>query len=331
MISQQSVRVALLSGGESSEREISLRSGDQVSEALAAAGHAVVRFDPRDRSLETIPWAEFEACFLALHGGEGEGGGVQAWLAERQIPFTGSDAQASRRAMDKAAAKTRFTAAGVPTPPWRLLPEDSPPNSLADTIAPLEFPLIVKPNAHGSSLGLGLARDLNETARCIAESRQYDPQVLVERFISGREFTVAVLGDTPLPLIEVMAHGRLFDYESKYSGAGAECGFSHGLPPMKDEELRQTAAAAAKALGTSGLVRVDLMLDATGCPWVLEVNTLPGMTARSTAPRAAARVGMDLPALCDWMLRDALKNADRLWPDRKRNNPPSPCRPRLSG
>jgi len=300
------LRVALLAGGDSAEREISLLSGRQVTAALRAAGHTVETLDPAAADLAATDWRRFDVCFLALHGGSGEDGRVQQWLADRGVPYTGSGPAASRAAMSKSAAKTLFCAADVRTPPSLLVGPSDDPEGLAQAAAEIGFPLVVKPDGQGSSFGLGVAAGADELPARVAEARRYDPVVLVERFIAGREMTVAVLGRQPLPALEIVGHGAVFDYQSKYDSPAIECRPLGDLPPMTNEELQRTAVGAAAALGTAGLVRVDLILDPTGAAWVLEVNTLPGMTDHSLAPQAAALAGMDLPALCDWMLCDAL-------------------------
>jgi D-alanine-D-alanine ligase len=301
------LRVALLAGGDSSEREVSLRSGAQVAAALAAAGHAVQPIDPGDTSLAQLDWRRFDVCFLALHGGAGEDGRIQQWLNNRRIAYTGSGPAASRAAMSKSAAKTLFRRRGVPTPDWTLLRPNHPPEQAIQTAVSLGFPVVVKPDGQGSSLGVGIARCADEFFARLSDSRRYDPLALVERFITGREMTVSVLGRKPLPLLEIVGHQQIFDYESKYNSTVTQYRFQTGLAPMKVNEIQQTAVAAAAALATTGLVRVDLLLDDRQQPWVLEVNTLPGLTDHSLAPRAATEAGMAMPELCEWMVWDALR------------------------
>ena len=300
------LHIILLCGGDSSEREISLRSGAQVAVALKEAGHSVETVDPADIDLKAIDWPAFDACFLALHGGAGEDGRVQQWLADRDIVFTGSDSAASRLAMSKSAAKEAFAAAGVPTPPYVALLAGDSRRVTDGKVARLGFPVIVKPDGQGSSLGVSVAHDGDQLQAGVTLARQFEPLVLAERFIVGREMTVAVMGRRPLPVLEVVGRDEVFDYQSKYNSPQTEYRFETGLRPMKTEEIQRTAVAATEALGAAGLVRVDLMVDAAEQPWVLEVNTLPGMTARSMAPRAAAEAGLSMTALCDWMVRDAL-------------------------
>jgi D-alanine-D-alanine ligase len=310
--SQRPLRVAVLAGGDSAEREVSLQSGAQVAAALASAGHLVETIDPAAADFERLDLrGRFDVCFLALHGGAGEDGRMQRWLDDRRIPYTGSGSRASLSAMFKSAAKTLFRRAGIPTPEYLLIQPQHSAESIRRRVAALGYPVVVKPDSQGSSLGVGLARTPAQLDARVAESRCYDQWVMAERFIAGRELTVSVLGRRALPLLEVVGHEEIFDFGSKYTSTVMECRFHTGLSPMKVEEVQQTAVAAAEALRTAGLVRVDLRLDTHLRPWVLEVNTLPGMTDHSLAPKAARQAGLNLPALCDWMLRDALQESGR--------------------
>ncbi len=309
---QSGLRVVVLAGGESPERPVSLASGEQVAAALRQAGHRVLVCDPAETNIEAVTWSEFDACFLALHGGAGEDGHIQDQLARLGVPFTGSSASASRLAMCKSASKERFFQVGVPTQPYVLVHQSDSPGDIAAKAAGLRLPLIVKPDSQGSSLGLGLARTGAELQAAVQHAAAVDPFVLIEPYIVGREFTVAVLGRQPLPMLEVVTPGGLFDYEAKYESAMTEYRFATGLLPDVVAEIEQTAVAAVDVLGTRGLVRVDLMLDRMARVWVLEVNTIPGMTPHSLAPKAAARAGMDLTALCEWMLEDCLAASEVL-------------------
>ncbi|HET6881929.1 MAG TPA: D-alanine--D-alanine ligase [Pirellulales bacterium] len=327
-------RVVLLAGGDSAEREVSLTSGRAVAQALSSAGHHLQTVDPAATELEKVDWSDADVCFIALHGGAGEDGQVQARLEQMGISYTGSGPRASQLAMSKSAAKERFLATGVPTADFLLLEGDilhAADNNVGQAFQPdcvtrgdvrlesltygepdrrrvdaLGFPLVVKPDRQGSSLGVGFAQGAEELRSRVAAARQFDSAVLIERWIDGREFTVAVLGRRPLPLLEIVTPRGLFDYEAKYEDALTEYRFEHGLPAAVAERLVAAAVSAAEALDTSGLVRVDLMLDRGGQPWVLEVNTSPGLTDHSLAPKAAAQCGMDMVALCSWMIRDAL-------------------------
>jgi len=306
-MSARSLRVAVLAGGESAEREVSLASGTRVAASLAEAGHDVTVIDPAQIDPARIDPKEFDGCFLALHGGSGEDGRLQRRLAEHRIPFTGSRAAASALAMSKSAAKQRFLRHGVATPEYVLLDPNHPPEATLARAQPLGFPLVVKPDAQGSSLGVGVANSAEELTARVSQAGHYGGVVLAERRIVGREVTVSVLNRRPLPPLEVVGRASIFDYHAKYASALTEYHFDLGLSPKKTKELQTTAVDAAAALGTSGLVRVDLMLDRRMRCWVLEVNTVPGMTDHSLAPMAAAQAGIAMPDLCDWMLRDGFR------------------------
>lgn len=298
-------RVALLAGGDSAEREISLLSGDAVAGALAAAGHAIERFDPLYVELAELPLGEFDVCFVALHGGAGEDGRVQRQLARLGIPFTGSDAEACRLAMAKSASKERFLAAGIPTPDYVLAHRLETKPTIIDRLLRLGLPLVVKPDGQGSSLGVSFVTDERDLPDALQRALGYDPFVLGERLIEGRELTVAVLDREPLPTVEIVTPRPFYDYEAKY--AAVTTGYSRAeLPQEVHNRVQQLAVAACDALGTRGVVRVDLRLDRDNRPWVLEVNTIPGMTDHSLVPKAAAWAGISMAQLCDRMVRSAV-------------------------
>ncbi len=302
----RSLRVAVLAGGNSSERQISILSGWQVASALETAGHQTTWFDPAEVQLAAIPWDEFDACFIALHGGAGEDGRIQQQLERLGVPYTGSGPAASWLAMSKSAGKERFLQAGVPTPDYFLVRSADAPRDIARRARRLGFPLVVKPDSQGSSLGVGIAPDARGLRACLEKAFALDPFAIVERRIEGREFTVAVLDRRPLPLLEIVAAELIFSFDAKYSSPETDYRFESGLPTDIEAELTEVAVGAAEALGTRGLVRVDLMRDRAGRSWVLEVNTVPGLTARSLAPQAAARAGISMPQLCTWMVHDCL-------------------------
>ena len=306
-------KIALLSGGDSPEREISLASGEQAERALIEAGYECIRFDPAETDLQLIDWQTFDACFIALHGGAGENGRVQSQLDAWRVPYTGSGPNASALAMDKSAAKLRFLECGVPTLPFVSFSADSGsivvPAELSARLAELAYPLVIKPQCQGSSLGVAVAKSSDVLSSAVACAAEFDGELLAEPFIAGREFTVALLDRTPLPMIEVISPQSVFDYEAKYFSNSTRYEFEIELPRSVAGRIYRAAIDAAEALNTAGLVRVDLILDQHYSAWVLEVNTIPGMTDHSMAPRAAAAAGMKMPALVDWMVRDALRRS----------------------
>ena len=303
-----SLRVVVLAGGDSPEREVSLRSGAAVAEALIAAGHHVTLLDPAQTPLAEVAAGAFDACFVALHGGAGEDGRVQEALEHGGIPYTGSGPEACRWAMSKSESKQRFCESGVPTPNYVVFNTGDAIAEIAERVQRLGYPLIVKPDGQGSSLGVGVAETADALPRCIEQASAYDETCLIEPMIVGREFTVAVLEDRALPTLEIVAPESVFSYEAKYQSARTEYCFDFELCDRLRAEIPQIALAAARALGTRSLARVDLMVDHDSRAWVLEVNTIPGMTARSLAPQAALRAGLDMPALCDRMVRACLRN-----------------------
>lgn len=300
------LRVAVLYGGHSAERAVSLESGRTVAQALAAAGHEVALFDTADVPWTEWPWQRVDVAYIALHGGAGEDGRVQAALEQLDIPYTGSGPAASRLAMSKSASKERFAAAGVPTPDYALVHRDDSPPQIVARARHLGGRLVVKPDSQGSSLGVGLAERPRDVPPLLAASAALDEFVLLERYVAGRELTVALLGREVLPVVEIAAPGGWFDYDAKYRSPRTIVCCPADLPADREKSVRDVALAAAECLDTRGLVRVDVRLDHRGQPWVLEVNTVPGMTDHSLAPRAAAAAGIDLPALCDRQVYEAL-------------------------
>jgi len=294
--------IAVLAGGDSAEREVSLASGQQVALALALAGYELVLLDPAEIDLRFVDWPTFDACVIALHGGAGEDGRVQRRLDEFGVAYTGSGPAASRLAMSKSSAKRRFIECGVPTLPYAVVDASAERQELGD----LGFPLVIKPDRQGSSLGAGIARKPADLPSRLQHAARYDNRIIAERYVRGREFTVSLLGRDPLPMIEVIAPKDLFSFEAKYSSNDTDFRFESNLPPPIEAGIYRASVAAAQALGTAGLARVDLMLDDENRVWVLEVNTIPGMTAHSLAPRSALAAGITMPSLADWMVRDAI-------------------------
>jgi D-alanine-D-alanine ligase len=317
------LRVAVLAGGNSAERAVSQRSGLGVVAALEAGGHSAVLVDPANyASLAAIDWSEFDACFIALHGGAGEDGRVQAELTKLGVPYTGCGPEVCRLAMSKLASKQRFVAEGVPTPPYVWIAAEDSLASVARRASALGYPLILKPDDQGSSVGVAIARESGELAQALAEARTFGGGCLAEPFIRGREFTVAMLDDRPLPLIEIVTPEQVFSYDAKYHSSLTEYRFDFHLADEVRERIVSAAVAAAGALGAQGLTRVDVMLGSVSPdgamlgtddqPWVLELNAIPGMTVRSLAPLAAARAGIDMTELCDLLVRRCLVLAEAM-------------------
>ncbi len=310
-------RVVVLAGGPSLEREISLKSGEAVVAALSKSGHEVSLLDPSETAVESVSWSKWDVAFIALHGTFGEDGQIQKVLEQAGLPFTGSGSVSSKHAFDKRAAKQIFRTNYISTPEYlavsRKVHHDHTVFSLDDrhseifsVVERLGMPVVVKPNAQGSSLGVTWVDSIDNLLGAIEQSLQFDDLVLVERAIQGTEWTVAFMDHKPLPAIQVKPADGFFDYRSKYDDDQTLYLFDHDLPLAVQYNLYETAQRACRALGTRGISRVDLRLDLADEPWVLEVNTVPGMTDHSLVPKAAARLGMSFEELCDLAIRRAL-------------------------
>lgn len=298
-------RIAVLAGGESAERAISLQSGAECAAALRAAGHSVTVIDPATENLDRYDWDRIDVAFLALHGTFGEDGGVQQILERRGVVFTGSSAESSRLAFSKSAAKECFALAGVPTPPATVIHESDSLTGIAACADQLGFPLVVKPDAQGSSLGVTLVSHPDDLPDAVSQCFCFDACGLLESAVAGQEWTLGVIDDQPLPLIRIGTNHTFFNYEAKYQDEDTRYEFAD-LDPELSERLTATGLAACRAVGTRGVARVDLILDDTGSPTVLEVNTIPGMTNHSLVPKAAARIGLSVSDLCNLMVARAL-------------------------
>jgi D-alanine-D-alanine ligase len=331
------MKIAVLFGGNSSERDVSIASGAQVAKALRQAGHQVVAVDtfrgiltdqeqetllvrgvapapPDDRDLRVIRaktgsivqpsyFVDADVVFLALHGGIGEDGTIQSVFDAAGTCYTGSNHVGSAAAMDKDLAKRLLVAAKVPTPSWFMAPVDQ-----EAAIQALSLPLVVKPNKQGSTVGLTVVKSAADLDAAIAEAFRHDDEVMLERFVSGREFTVGILGERALAVGEIIPKcSEIFDYESKYQAGGAEEIFPAALSKEQTRELQELALRVHRALKLRDYSRADFRMDEKGQFWCLEANTLPGMTARSLLPQSAAAVGIAFPDLCDQICRLALK------------------------
>jgi D-alanine-D-alanine ligase len=326
------LRIAVLFGGDSMERDVSIASASQVVGALRSRGHDVIAVDsgrgrlsapeeqrlfagridrvpPDAGAVSSLPTvvsapdlADVDLVFLALHGGSGENGTVQALLDLAGIPYTGSGRLGSAVGWDKDVAKRLFLAAGVPTPDWLMAPQP------ADVVEHrVGFPLIVKPNGQGSTVGLTLVKAKNELEAAVALAATFDSAVMIERYVPGRELTVGILEDRALAVGEIIPKtGPIFDYAAKYQVGGAEEIFPADLTPEQTARAQDLALRVHRALKLDVYSRVDFRMDPDGGLWCLEVNTLPGLTSGSLLPRAAAAVGIGFPELCERICRGAL-------------------------
>ncbi|MBV9275837.1 MAG: D-alanine--D-alanine ligase [Verrucomicrobia bacterium] len=335
------MKIAVLFGGNSSERDVSIASGIQVTKALKEAGHNVLAVDtfrgvlseeevqtllsrgvapdpPSTQELQVIKvktggivqpsyFTDADVVFLALHGGTGEDGTIQAVFSAAGISYTGSDHVGSAAAMDKDLAKRLFLAAEVPTPNWRMAPVTA-----EDAVGELGLPLVVKANKQGSTVGLSIVHRAEDIQQAIEDAYQHDNEVMLEKFIPGREFTVGILGERALAVGEIIPRlSEIFDYQSKYQPGGADEIFPADISPELTARFQDLALRAHQALKLRDYSRVDFRLDPEGGIWCLEANTLPGMTAQSLLPKAAAAVGMSFPELCTEICRMALERASK--------------------
>jgi len=324
------MRVTVLTGGATAERLVALASAGQIVAALRQRGHVVhvvdtvhglvsteeeerlltaavgttlpdvAALDPLERrflseELATLPVVRgADVLFLCLHGGRGEGGALQALLDVVDVPYTGSGALGSALAMDKDLSKKLFRAAGVPVPAWFMAPVRP-----EDVTGSLGWPVIVKPSKQGSTIGLTLVKQQSGLGAALALAVRYDDEVMVEQFVPGRELTVGILGDLPLPVGEIIPRHELFDYECKYTPGLSEEIFPAKLEPSMARRLQEYALTAHRALKLGGYSRVDFRLSPDGDIFCLEANTLPGMTAVSLLPQAAMAAGVPFPELCE--------------------------------
>ena len=295
-------KVAVLMGGRSAERAVSLKSGAMVVAALRKKGVDAHSFDPKEKGLDALIKERFDRAFIALHGRYGEDGTVQGALELIGVPYTGSGVLASALGMDKWRAKLVWQASGIPTPHCELLARDSDFQAVAMRLG---LPLMVKPVNEGSSIGMTKVKSAREFSEAYALAANYDRAVIAESFVDGVELTVAILGDAPLPAIKLETPREFYDYVAKYSAQDTRYIIPSGLPPDAERIIQDEALRAFRTLECRGWGRVDLMVDHSGRPYFLEVNTSPGMTDHSLVPMAARHVGLSYEDLCLRILESA--------------------------
>ena len=288
-------KVAVLMGGKSAERDVSLKSGGMVLAALRKKGIDAHPFDPRERDVQDLARERFARVFIALHGRFGEDGTVQGVLEWLGIPYTGSGVLASALAMDKVRTKRLWAAEGLPTAAYEVLGKDSNLKAVAKRLG---VPLFVKPASEGSSVGMSKVKRAGDLEEAFALAVNYDPVVIAEKFIEGPELTVAIVGERVLPIIKIETPREFYDYEAKYIANDTRYLIPCGLAAAKEKQIQALSLKAFQALGCRGWGRVDLMLDKRGRPFLLEINTSPGMTDHSLVPMAAKAVGIAYEDLC---------------------------------
>jgi D-alanine-D-alanine ligase len=287
-------KIAVLMGGPGSERDVSLATGHGVSKALRSLGAGVVDIDVRDENF-ALP-KDVDLAFITIHGTFGEDGQLQKILEARSVPYTGDGVEASRAAFDKILSKEKFREHNVMTPEWEVVEVGKRPT--------ISVPLVVKPARQGSTVGVVIVKNASELDPAMAEAGRYDRKLLIEKFVPGRELTIGILGDQALPILEIIPKGGFYDFNNKYpflnpqAGGGAEHVCPAEIDLAKTKEIQEQALRAFRALGLVVYGRVDVLLSDSGDPFVLEVNTIPGMTEASLLPEAAAAAGISYVDLC---------------------------------
>ncbi|WP_457667035.1 D-alanine--D-alanine ligase [Thiolapillus sp.] len=293
-------KVAVLMGGWSAEREVSLVSGAAVLAGLQERGVDAHGVDVGRDICEVLKAGGFDRAFIVLHGRGGEDGVIQGVLETLELPYTGTGVLGSALAMDKARSKRLWSGMGLPTPEYILIRDEED----LDTAGALGFPLMVKPVHEGSSIGISKVEDASELQRGWVMARQFDQEVLAERWIAGEEYTVTILDGEALPVIRLETPHEIYDYAAKYEADTTGYFIPSGLSGSAEAGMKELALRAFRAVGASGWGRVDIMVDGQGQPWLMEANTVPGMTDHSLVPMAAKAAGMEFPALV-WRILSA--------------------------
>ena len=310
------MKVAVLRGGRSAEREVSLRSGAQVEKALRSRGHEVTGVDVDLSTWDALRDGEFACVFNALHGRFGEDGTIQGMLELLGLPYTGSGVLASALCMDKARANAMLEAAGLDVPPFEEveIKEGIAPDVVESLVAMYGLPLVIKPVREGSTIGLTIAQDVDQAATGLVLAARYDRRVLVQEFAKGTEITVGVIA-TPdvqvLPTLEIVSENPVYDYDAKYTAGKSHHIIPARIPEPAQREAADSARRAFVELGCAGMARVDIIVDADGTPWVLEVNTVPGLTELSLLPDAARAAGIEFDELCQRLVDHAVGRHER--------------------
>jgi len=297
-------KVAVLFGGKSAEREVSLDSGNAVLEALLRSGVQAEAFDPKHRSVTDL--VNYDRAFIVLHGRGGEDGQIQGTLEWLDVPYTGTGVQGSAIGMDKIKTKQIWQGTDLPTAPYRIISKDSNIDEIVDSLG---LPVIIKPVHEGSSIGMSKVEKKEDFAQAIAKATEHDAIVMAEKWITGCEYTIVVLNGEALPVIrlEPPKDVAFYDYDAKYQRNDVQYGIPSGLSESDEKQLQQLTLRAFQAVGASGWGRVDAMQDEQGNFWLLEINTVPGMTSHSLVPKAAKAVGIGFDELCVAILEQTLQ------------------------
>lgn len=310
------MRVAVLAGGRSAEREVSLKSGAEVAKALRSAGHEPEVVDLDERVWDVLRDARYDVVFIALHGRYGEDGTVQGVLELLRIPYTGSGVLASALCLDKPLSSRLLRDEGFAVPDFVELDGDEPLSGLPEQIesGELGWPVVIKPAREGSTIGLTIARDADAAADGIRLAARHDRRVVCQRFVAGTEVTIGVLRAPDLvvlPTLEIVSENPVYDYDAKYTAGRSHHIIPARIPRAAREACADVAGRAFGLFGCDGMARVDVIVDADGTPWVLEVNTVPGLTELSLLPDAARAAGIEFPELCDRLVRHGAGRFER--------------------
>ena len=297
-------KIVVLAGGPSSERDISIKSGKAVYNALKKKGQSVDFLDVKDDFRASLEAKDPDIVFIALHGRFGEDGTVQAMLEEMRIPYTGSGVEASRLAMDKVASRRIFTRNGILAPRFRVLAKSQDPESV---LKDFKIPFVIKPRNEGSSIGLSVVRDKSQINIALEKAFKYSDMILIEEYIHGRELTVGILENKALPVIEIMARNQIYDYEAKYEDKDTAYLVPADLEEEKRKRAQGYAVKAHNALNCADFSRVDMRMDKNGSIFTLEINTIPGLTERSLLPKAARAAKINFEDLCMKLIELACK------------------------
>lgn len=300
-------RIGILMGGSSSEREVSLNSGKAVYESLKTKALDVVAIDIQTdnwrENRQLIQEAHIDIAFIALHGRFGEDGQIQAMLEQMNIPYTGSGPAASRLAMDKIISRRIFQEERLPVPNYVDVSRNDEQGLIFEATQHLSPPLVVKPAAQGSSIGLSIIDTQRQVTKAVQHAANFSERIIIEEYIRGREITVGILGDTALPVVEIIPQNKFYDYEAKYTLGKSSYVVPANLSEQITIQAQRVAHAAHKLLGCSGFSRVDMRLSLDNIPFILEVNSIPGLTSNSLLPKAAKAAGLDFTQLCICILR----------------------------
>lgn len=307
--------IAVLMGGISPEREISFRSGKAVAGALRKTNNNVIDIIVNDKIVDELGVHEIDVAFIALHGYFGEDGGIQEILESKGIPYTGSGVYASRLAMNKLKSKGILRKGNIATPDYLTVLAMQDNSEIVEEVEKLKLPVVTKPINNGSSVGISIIREYDELQNGIDQAGEFGKEILVEKYIEGRELAVSILNDTPLPIIEIRPASKFYDYDSKYKDERTQYIVLKSSKTSSEESLAQSiyanaqelAVSAHKSLGCRGFSRVDMILGNDGEIYVLEANTIPGFTERSLLPKAASAVNINFVELCNIIVNTALK------------------------